>query len=1064
MILPLALLAAHAMSQESTVEPRLMRLPSIHGDTIVFTYAGDLWVTHLQGGIARRLTSSPGFETYPQISPDGKTVAFTGQYDGSTNIYTIPIEGGQPKRLTYGTSDICLGWTPDGSRIAYDAPDGAVNGRQRRLWYVDPAGGLPQATKIYEIGSLSFFPDGKTIAYNRQISFNFNWRHYRGGSEGKISFYNFPDNKYWELPSHREQSDFPMVVGRYVYYTSDRTHGVFNLWRYDMNTKQDRQLTNYADADVRTPSTDGKTIVFEQDGLLYAYDIATGQAHHVETRIYSEDLLARPYLRNVASDITSLDISPTGVRLVLEARGNLFSVPAKHGDTRNMTELSGARARYPSWSPDGKTIAYATDQTGNYEIYTMPQLGGKPTQLTSDTQGTIEGLSWSPTGKYILFQKSDHTVWFLDVATKKLTKVVGDEEIHSVDWSPDERWIAYVGGGGTSLARLYLYEVATGKTSAVDNGQFEDDTAAFDQNGKYLYLVSSRTFNPTYGQFEFSLKIENSQRVYVIPLAKDSPDPLEVADEEEPTQATGAPPAKTAKPEPSKPETKVDLDGIESRIVPLPMPAGAYSIPFAGKDAVFYTSGGVLYEFDWESRTPEPILVGALGSLATNPSRTKIAYELAGVVGVVDVHPGNKAGDGKVDTSGMEEIIDPRKEWRQMYWEAWRHERDYFYDPTMRGLNWKAIGDHYAEYLRWVNDRNDLNYVIGLLIGQLGTSHSYVFGGDMGPTPKPIPIGLLGADYEAEGNNLRFSKIFRGHNYSESDRGPLAEPGVVVHEGDYLLAIDDKPVDAHTNPAALLLDKVNRYVTLTVNSTPSLTGARKIRVKPIANETDIRYDAFVDAEAKYVGEISHGKIGYMHIRDTAAMGARDFVAGFYSQTGKDALVVDERWNSGGYVQPWFVDTLGRKMYAYAKPRDLPPQPIEPAIVGPKAMLINGYAGSGGDFFPYMFRFAKLGPLVGERTWGGLVGINENPVLVDGGVVTAPAFAIFDPENGEIIAENHGIDPDIVVDDRPDLVAEGKDPQLEAAVKYLMEELQKHPPKPIPQGTPKVSPLGRTGEP
>lgn len=1066
MSLILTVLAATVL-QGQTIEPRLMRLPAVHGDTVVFSYAGDLWVTHLSGGIARRLTSSPGIEAYPQISADGRTVAFTGQYEGFANIYTIPIEGGEPRRLTFDVdTDVCMGWTPDG-RIAYASSAGNFIDRQQRLWIIDPSGGLPQRTKINEISTISYFPDGRTIAYTRQNSFRFNWRHYRGGSQGKISFYNFPQNKYWELPSKREQSYYPLVVGHYVFYISDRKTGVENLYRYDLDSKRDDQLTHYTDADVRTPSTDGKTIAFERDGQVYLYDIASGQVRKLETQVLAEDLSARPYLRNVASQISDLDISPTGVRVIVEARGNLFSVPAKHGDTRNFTNLSGSRARFPRWSPDGSKIAYISDQSGNYEIYTRPQLGGDPTQITLNTTGTIQQIDWSPDGKYIDYSKSDQSYWIVDVATKKSTMVAkGEYGINPGDWSPDAKWIAFTMGQPNYLNATYLYEVATGKLSKVDDGYFDDGSVVFDRNGKYLYLVSSRTFNPTVGQYEASLKVENSQRIYVVPLAKDTADPLTIQSDEEPEPPSAAGASASPKPPtkggPSTPETKVDLDGISNRILPLPLPAGSYSVMFGADNGVFYSSGATVSKFDLDSRESEPILTNVAGSFAMNPNRTKLAYETAGVLGVVDVHPGNTLGTGKVDTSSIEEIINPRDEWRQMFWEAWRCERDYYYDPNMRGLDWLAIGRHYAQYLKWVNTRADLNYVIGLLIGELGTSHSYVGGGDMGQVPRPIPIGYLGADYEAVGEHIRFAKIYRGHNYEEGVRGPLAEPGTVVHEGDYLLAIDGQPLNGHTNPSSLLLDKVNKYVTLTVNSSPSLSGSRKIRVRPVGSETDLRYFDFVDASAKYVGDISHGKIGYMHIRDTQVRGSIDFVRNFYPQIDKEAVVVDERWNEGGYPQPWFVDTLARKMYAYATGRNAVPGPIEPAIIGPKAMLINGYAGSGGDLFPYMFRFAGLGPLIGERTWGGLVGINEEPNLVDGGMVTAPSYAIFDPKTAEIVAENHGIDPDIEVDERPDLVADGQDPQLEAAVKYLLAQLAKHPPMAIPNKIPTVSPLGRPG--
>lgn len=1058
--------------QEETVEPRLLRFPSVHGNTVIFSYGGDLWVTTLQGGAARRLTSGLGSENRPFISPDGTTVAFSGQYEGPLNIYTIPLDGGEPKRLTYNVEgDLCFGWTPEG-KIAYGSSAGNFIGRQFRLWTVDPTGGLPNRTVIDEAADVSYFPDGQTIAYNRQLSFLFNWRHYRGGSQGKISFYNFPQNKYWELPAGREQNYYPMVVGDSVYFTCDRQAGVLNLYRYDLKTKREEQLTKYPVDDVRTPSTDGKTIVFEMDGLLYAYDIASRQTHKVEARIHAEDLSARPYLRPLPDSMSNLTLSPSGARVAVEARGNIFSVPAKHGDTRNFTNLSGARARFPQWSPDGATIAYVSDQTGNYEIYTAPQLGGTPVQLTTGTKGTITSLTYSPTGKSLYFTTTENALFRLDTSTKQITQLAKPPYgVNTFDVSPDDAWVAYTAPVSATISNLYLVEVATGKTIAVDNAQFNDSNVAFDLSGKYLYLTSNRTFNPTYGQYEFSLKVTDSERVYVIPLAKDTPNPLTVESDEEPAAAPSGPPSgpgpgprgpRPGPPTPDKVVTKVDPDGLASRILPLPMAPGTYLALSGADGGIIYWSDGTLSEYNLKAHESTALFAGLLGEFTLNPARTKLAYHLGPLLGVVDLHPGLQIGQGRVDTSGIEEIIDPRKEWKQMYWEAWRYERDHYYDPSMRGLNWLAIGKKYEAYLPWVSTRTDLSYVIGLLIGELGTSHSYVIGGDMGPAPRAIPVGMLGADYAPADGHLRFARIYRGHNYEESARGPLAEPGVQVHEGDYLLAIDGQPVNDHTNPAALLLDKASRYVTLTVNTKPTMDGATKVRVRPVASEANLRYYDFVDRVATHVDEVSHGRIGYMHIRDTAAPGSIDFIRGFYPQTGKDAVIVDERWNGGGYPQPWFVDTLARKTMAMMAPRNGHTTPLDPAIDGPKVMLINGYAGSGGDLFPWMFRTAGLGPLFGERTWGGLVGISEEPNLVDGGIVTAPSFAIYDPATGEIIAENQGIDPDVQIDRRPDEVANGVDAQVDAAVKYLMDYLEKHPSKVKEVTVPVVGPKGRIG--
>lgn len=1055
-------------------EPRLMRTPAINGDTVVFSYAGDLWVTKTHGSeLARRLTSHPGMEIRPKISPDGKWVAFTGMYDGATNIYVIPIEGGEPKRLTFDAEpDNCLGWTPDG-KIAYSSVAGNFINRQARLWLIDPKGGLPVATKINEIAELSYFGDGKAMAYSRMNSYAFNWRHYRGGTQGKISFYNFVENKYSELPSKREQSYFPMIAGREVYFISDKDTGTLNLFSYNLDKKSETQITKNTDADIRYPSTDGKTIVYERDGYLFTYDIATRATNRLAPHIASENLIARPYIRPLGTQVTSMGLSPSGVRLAVEARGEIFSVPAKQGDTRNLTNTPASRERFAQWSPDGKTIAYMSDATGQYEIYSKPQAGGEATQLTKNSPYSIAQFEYFPDGKSLGIATVDNKYLILDLATKQ-TKLALESRygMTSIDVSPDSKWIAYTEAGSNQFASLYLYEVATGKKTKVTDGNFNDSNVSFDLNGKYLYLVSARTFGPTYGSYEFSLKVENADKIYFIPLTKGTPNPL-IAPGDEEAEGPGAPLAAGAPPKGKAPAApgaapaavpdnslKIDLDGIGNRVMALPMPNGNYGGLVGSNNGVFYNTNGTLMKFDMGSREPAPILPNAVGPLTFNQNRTKIAYLVGGTLGVIDARPGNAVGQGKVDTSAVEATIDPRAEWNQIFWEAWRFEKDNFYDESFKGMDWLAVGKHYHEYLKFVNNRWDLSYVLGLMVGELGTSHAYVQGGDLGVAIRPVPIGHLGADYEAAGDHIKFKKIYKGLSFDSSRIGPLGDPAVEVNPGDYLLEIDGQPVSATTNPDSLLVNKVGRGVTLTVNSTASLTGARKVRVFPIATEMQLRYTEFVENNRKKVAELSGGRIGYMHISDTAAQGSIDFVRGFYPQVDKDAMIVDERWNGGGYIQPWFVDTLARKVKAVIQPRHGVDNPEESAIEGPKAMLINGYAGSGGDFFPWMFKQAKLGPLIGKRTWGGLVGISAGAPLVDGGSVTAPSFSIYDRATNEIIAENHGVDPDIDVDNRPDLVADGQDPQLEAAIKYLLQQLDKQPKK---QQRTKLPAIGKDGK-
>jgi tricorn protease len=1055
------LVTAMAAQAPEGVEMRMIRFPAIHGNTIVFTYAGDLWSWDRRGGPARRLTTHPGQEVRPRISPDGTMVAFTGQYDGNNEAYVMPIEGGEPRRLTFTVeTDNVIGWAPNGMIMVASSAQSFTN-RQQRLWLVDPKGGIPRETKVQEITEGSFSTDGSLLAYTRVPSYLYNWRRYRGGTQGRVSIYDMRNDSYRELPAGRDQNFFPMVVGDSIFYISDRNQNTLNLYRHDLRTRRDTQLTRHADADIRFPSTDGRTIVFERDGYLFGFDIASGNMERFSPRVHSDAVAARPTLRPLGGQLARISISPTAVRVAVEARGNVFSVPVRAGETRNLTEDAPARQRFPTWSPDGQSIAYSSDETGEMEVYIRPQMGGQPIRLTS--QGIpVVNLTWSPDSQKILVATRSKELWLIDVATRTVRMVNRARYgLGPWDWSPDSRWIAFVDQTRNGFGSVRLFNVASGQTHEVTDGSYDDGMPAFDRNGRYLYLLSTRTFMPTFGAFEFSLKVQDAQRLYVIPLRKDLPNPLVPPADEEPVrppqgqgdaqgqaqagaQATAAqgqvPPQQAQQSGP--PEIKIDLDRMQDRMIPLPMPASSYSYIVGANNAVLFYSRGTLARFEMAQRQVTPILTGFAGALDFNPDRTKMAYYAGGNLGVLDVRPGVAIGQGTVDLGGVQAVIDPREEWRQIYWEAWRFLRDNFYDPDMAGVNWQAVGKRYEQYLQYVNHRGDLNYVLGLMVGELGTGHAYVSGGDMGMMTPPIPVGQLGADYEVAGDRIRIRKIYRGSSYEEVRRGPLDEPGQDVREGDYLLAIDGRQVTASMHPNSLLQNKVGRTVVLTVNDRPTMEGARTARVRPIASESALRYTDWVEANRRAVAEASGGRIGYMHVPDTATEGAIEFIRGYYRETDKDAVIVDERWNGGGFIQPWFVDTLARRIRAGIRQRHGEDGTDAVAIEGPKVMLINQYAGSGGDFFPWMFRQQGLGPLIGMRTWGGLVGITGSAPLVDGGSVTAPEFGIFDRQTGRWIAENVGVDPDIEVDMRPDLVARGRDPQLERAIEHLMAELKK----------------------
>lgn len=1049
-----------------TIEPRLLRQPDIHGNTVVFEYAGDLWASTTDGGaVARKIAANVGARagnpatkplTAPHISPDGKWVAFMATYDGPSAIYVVSIDGGEPKRVTYSNAvEQPLGWTPDG-KIAYATSEGVPYlGRQNQLMFVSPKGGVPQNTPLKEIATISFFSGGDKIAYNRVNSFNFNWRKYRGGTQGRISIYDLKTNKYEELPAKREQSFWPMVVGNSIYYISDRANGTLNLYKNDSG--KDTQLTKYDGADIRWPNTDGENIVFEQDGYLHEYEIKSGNEKKLNVRIPSDNLNARPALKSLTPYMTDFALSPSGVRVAVAARGEVFSVPARTGETRNLSNSSGSREINVDWSPDGKWISYLSDKSGEWELYVQSSTGGDTTKITDGTV-KISGYAWSPDSKKVLLFSQGTAIYLLDVETKKTTMM--DDLSNGgggFSFSSDSKWVAYCKGRQGGFRSINLYEVATGKKQKVTEGFFDDTDVCFDKGGKWLFFSSSRVFAPTFGRNEFSLKVEETERLYAVALSPETPNPFLEKNDEEPD-----PTAKKddKKEEPAK-GPDVDLRGVENRIIALPMGVSSYRSLNSADNGFFFVADGTLFQYTMGAKAPTPIYEG-IGPFTMNASHTKIAVMVPGGMQVLTIQPGLNAQGGRVDLSSVEAVIDPREEWHQILVDAWRYERDNFYDPNMNGTDWNGILKKYEGYLQWVNHRSDLNYILGMMIGELGTGHAYVQApGDVGTLATPrVNVGTLAADYEVKNGGVTFKKICRGSNDFEQYVTPLGAPGIDVREGDYLVAIDGKPVTADTNPNQFLQGKVGKYVTLSVNSVNSIEGARKVRVKPIASDIPARYYEFIENNRKMVDKLSGGRIGYMHIQNTAAEGSSDFVRGFYSQTDKDAMLVDERWNGGGYIQPWFVDTLSRKKKAMIQPRYGAHSPEAPVIEGPMVLMINQYAGSGGDFFPYMFRQAKRGPLLGKRTWGGLVGIDGGYTLVDGGNLTAPAFSIYNPETGEIIAENQGIAPDIDVDMRPDLVAEGHDPQLEAAVKYLMEELAKQPAKKDFKTVPKVGKDGK----
>lgn len=1066
---------------------RLLRYADISKDNVVFAYSGDLWIASRAGGAAKRLTSHPGDEYFPKFSPDGKWIAFTGEYDGNPDVYVIPAEGGEPRRLTFHPSrDIVLGWTPDGKYILFRSDRRAAPpSRTTKLFLVSPEGGPAKVLPVPRGALTSFSPDGTKIAYLETSQEFRTWKRYHGGWNLPIAIYDLKKNTYEELPKSKGMDLFPMWHGNTIYFISDRD-GVMNLFSYDLGSKETRKLTNYNEYDIKWPSLGPDAIVYENGGLLYEYGIESGKTRNIRIEVHAENLQARPEIKNVLLNLASFAISPSGVRAVVEARGNLFTIPAEKGDVRTLTDSSSEHALNPAWSPDGKFIAYLSDKTGEYELYLKPQLGGEETRVTTDGGMYRYGPVWSPDSKKLLYWDKLHRLWFVDVSEKKPVQVdQGDYgDISDGSWSPDSRWIAYSKQDRRGAGLMFLYSLDQKKATNISSGFYNDTNPVFDPEAKYLYFISQRYFFPSIGQLDQRYNYYSVDGIFAVTLQAAEASPFrpesdeEKAAEEKKEEKKDEKTAGEAKPgeqgrkeggkeekkeEPPKP-VQIDLEGIQDRVAPVPIPSGIYSNLIVRKDKLFYLAqpqegrtftadGGapplfVLHLYDVAKREDKPLLEKIEG-YDVNKDGGKVLYKAGPVLGITDAVPGKaKVGEGKLNLAGLQVKVDPRQEWRQIFREAWRIERDFYWDPGMMGKDWKKIGDRYEALLPWVVDRSDLNYLIGELIAELTTSHTYVGGGDQ-PQRQRVAVGMLGADFEPDGGYYRITKVYAGENWSEATRSPLTEPGLKVKAGDYLIAVNGKEARADQDVYAYLQNLAGKLVTLKINSKPSTGGAWEITVKPTSGEDGLHYLNWIAENRRKVAEATGGRIGYMHVPDTTIPGIMAFDKQLNAQLDKDGIIVDERDNSGGNLPDFYTEKLKRGLLAVVAPRDTKDIPWPPvATYGPKVMIVNELAGSGGDLFPWFFRREQIGPIVGTRTWGGLVGIGNVQPLRDGGVVTAPGFAFWSTDNaGEWVVEDHGVDPDFVVQQRPDLVVNGRDPQLEKAIELAKEALKNY--KPLP---------------
>lgn len=1062
----LALTAISAFAQDT----RLLRQPDIHNDRIAFVYGGDIWTVPASGGDARRLTSDDGVENFPKFSPDGKQIAFTGEYSGGTKqVYVISADGGAPKQLTFyndvghlpprgGIDNRVLDWSPDGSQILFNPHRLPWSDRMPRHYVIASSGGNERPLAIPEGSGGMFSPDGTKVVYT-PIEREFRtWKRYRGGRNQDVWIYDLTTNKAEQLTNDPATDNQPMWIGNTIYFTSDREGGKLNLYSLDLASKQVRKITNHTDYDVLWPSSDRKQIVYECGGSIWRFDPSTGRDERVPIRVYGDFKNTVPYFRNVKGNIEAFSISPTGQRALFAARGEVFSVPAKNGEPRNMTQTPGIREMAPAWSPDGKWVAYLSDKTGDeYEIYVRAADGtGDERQVTTGGKAWKFDPIWSPDSKMLAFADKDHVLHVLDVASGKVSDVDRDDygDITHYRWSPDSKWVAYTKLNAARFGSIFVYSLADAKSQRLTSGMTDDNEPVFDPKGRYLYFTSNRDYNLTFSAYEFNYVYTNPTRVYVGLLAENGPAILLPQSDEEkaatPAPASGAPAAPPASGEDSKKPSavtvKIDAANFERRVRAIPGSAGNYRGLAGVANGVLYIAGdqgkSSLKLYNIDDRKEETV-VESLSAYDLSANGEKVLYRDSSNYAIAGAKGGGKGDSIALDRLDMK--VDPRAEWTQEFNDAWRILRDWFYDPQMHGVDWNLMRTRYGQLVPFINHRSDLDYILGELAGELSSGHVYVETGDDWQV-KRVDNGLLGAEIEPDPSGYyRIRHIYPGENWQEAYRSPLTEPGVKVKEGDYIIAVDGTSAKGVDNFYRLLENKANRVVTLTVNATPSAAGAHEERVKPVAKETNLRYLDWVASRRAIVDKASGGRIGYIHVPNTANEGNRELFKYFYPQVDKDALIIDDRYNGGGFIPDRMIELLDRPILNYWVRRNTKvSQTPAYAMEGPKVMLINGYSSSGGDALPYYFRERKLGTLIGTRTWGGLIGISGNPDLMDGGSVSAPQFRFLDP-HGIWAVENVGVSPDIEVVDRPDLVAAGHDPSLEKAIEILMQELKDHPP-------------------
>lgn len=1049
-------------------DARMIRFPDINGKLIAFVYAGDIWTVDAAGGDARRITSHPGLELFPKISPDGRWIAFSAEYSGSRQIWVMPSEGGAARQLTFynpvgempprgGFDHVVLDWSPDSRRILFRANRTSFGDRNGRYFTIDREGGLEKPLPIVNGGFATFSPDGNQLCFTPVDREFRTWKRYKGGRATELWSYDLAKNEARQVTHWAGSDQWPVWHGNHLYYASDRDSRL-NIWRHNLATGEEEQITRHTEFDVMWPSGENGRLVYEMGGALYLLELATGENRRVRVGIHYDNPHLQASFRNVKKHIGSLGLSPTGKRALIEARGDIFSVPVEKGETHNLTRTQGVRELSPVWSPDGKQIAFYSDATGEYELYLLENRdNAEPRQITHGSSSWKHAAEWSPNSSHLVY--SDRTMKLLLVDAISGKQQVIDEatadEITDYTFSPDGEWIAYSKTAPNYQSALWVYNLTSGEKRQLTDASFSDGDPLFSRDGNYLFFLSNRDFNLAFSSFEFDYLYNNATRIYALPLKDDGTTLTPYRDDQESVpRENNAEEKKQEKSETEQAKVTIHFNDINSRIEALPLQPGNYRILGAVEEGLLFTTGNKVIRYNIREEKTEEILDGVGNGILAADGKSFI-YRKGETFAVAKNQPGQNSNNGKLELDHLTMKIDPPKEWEQIYRDAFRIFRDYFYVNNLHGVDWEGIRQRYGKLLPHLPSRFDLDCILNEVVSETNTGHAYVDWGDIDRVER-IEGGLLGAELEADSsaNRYRINKIYSGENWNESRRSPLTERGIDIKEGDYLLRINGEELTTGQNPYELLENLGNRHVELTVNSNPILSGAKKYTVKTLTSEQELRYLDWVKSRRELVDRLSGGRIGYIHVPNTAIEGNRELFKGMLAYNHKEALIIDDRYNGGGFIPDRMIDLLNRRTLVYWHRNGLPQPMKSPGIAhdGPKVMLINGYSSSGGDAFPYFFRKTGEGKLMGTRTWGGLVGISGNARLVDGGYISVPRFGIYD-EQGEWIIEGIGVYPDIEVVDRPEELAKGNDPSIEKAVELLLDELKRNPPHKVTAPTP-----------